>query len=229
LSDVSLRSQYSKYSPVQSKGLPPTLAQLQSKGQYYMKPEMRDINQMMSDQEFLDKKRELLFKFDILKKSYPNSANTIQEFTIHSDYTTMQKEYDATVRRLSLDSTVETYKSYLIMGFYATEYIFGNFLGFDMQGFANHQILNMNSYERLLIEMGEKSYVPQGSKWPVELRLLFLIIVNAVIFIIGRMVMRKTGSNMMNMFSKVNPPNPPRTSKKRKMKGPNIPEFEQDV
>ena len=87
----------------------------------------------------------------------------------------------------------------------------------------------MNSYERLLIEMGEKSYVPQGSKWPVELRLLFLIIVNAVIFIIGRMVMRKTGSNMMNMFSKVNPPNPPRTSKKRKMKGPNIPEFEQDV
>ena len=42
----------------------------------------------------------------------------------------------------------------------------------------------MNKYEHLLIELGEKNYVPEGSKWPVEIRLLFTIVINAAIFII---------------------------------------------
>jgi hypothetical protein len=44
--------------------------------------------------------------------------------------------------------------------------VFGNFLGFDMQGFTKQQMLSMHDYERLLVELGEKSYVPEGSKWP---------------------------------------------------------------
>ena len=202
-------------------GAPPTLAELQEQGAYSNKDHLRDINQVnMGEQDSEDRKREILFKFDLLRKSYPNS--TIPEFSIHSELSAMQKAYDDSVRRLSLDSTVENYKTYLIGGFMLVEFIFGNFLGFDMQGFTQQQILSMNSYEKLLIELGEKSYVPTGSKWPVELRLLFLIIMNAAFFIVSKMIMKKTGANLMNMINGMNTSSNASAPRKRKMRGPNI-------
>ncbi len=203
----------------------PTLAELEAKGHYQPKQELRDINHITTTEyDNEDMKREYMFKFDLLKKSYPMAVTTIPEYTIHSDMREMQKSYECTVRRLSLDSTVDSYKQYLLGGFMLVEFVFGNFLGFDMQGFTQQQIIGMHNYEKLLIELGEKSYVPSGSKWPVELRLLFVIIMNAGFFIVGKLVMRKTGANLMGMLNSINTPaTPPDSSKpKRRMKGPNI-------
>ena len=172
-----------------------------------------DISRNISDDE--DLKRELLFKFDLLRKSY-KSAN-IPEFTIHSDYTTMQRTYDSTIRQVNVDSNIETYKSYLITGFYITEFVLGYWLKFDMQDFTKQQILNMNKYEHLLIELGEKNYVPEGSKWPVEIRLLFTIVINAAIFIITKMVMKKIGGSLFGTQDE-NVQQAP----KRRMRGPDI-------
>jgi hypothetical protein len=201
---------------------PPTLSELQKRGSYAQSRELRDINSTTVEEvNEEDKKREMLFKFDLLRKSYPTSI--IPEYTIHTDYQMMVKSYEDCVRRLSLDSSVETYKTYLIYGFMGCEFVFGNFLKFDMEGFTQQQILNMNSYEKLLIELGEKSYVPTGSKWPVEVRLFFVVIMNAAFFIVGKMIMKKTGSNIMNMINNMNSrvAQPP-TVRKPKMRGPNI-------
>lgn len=178
-----------------------------------------------------EEKRELLFKFDLLRKSYPNS-NITQDFSIKSDLETIKNSYEMNVRRLSLDSQVDSYKSYMIGGFMAVEYAMGHFLGFDMQGFTQQQLLQMNSYEKLLIEIGEKSYVPSGtSKFPVEVRLLFLVLMNAAIFIASKMIMAKTGANLLNMVNGMNSanfgsgsaqPGSRPSVPKRKMKGPSF-------
>ena len=212
-----------KHSSHDRREVPPTLDELEAGGLYQKNTELRDINNIhQTDYEEEDGKRELIFKFDLLKKSYKDATN-IPEFSIHSDYNTMKKTYESTVRRLSLDSTVESYKTYLIGGFMLVEFILGNFLKFDMQGFTQQQIISINTYERLLIELGEKSYVPEGSKWPVELRLVFMIIMNAAFFIISKMIMKKTGSNLMNMINSMNVSSRPASiAKKRPMKGPSI-------
>ena len=204
----------------------PSLKELEKSGKFTLKKEMIDVGHVsMSEQEQEDAKRELLFKFELLKKSYKNAS--IPEFTIHSDYESMKKSYESTLRTLSLDKSVEDYKKYLIGGFMLMEFICGNWLGFDMQGFTQQQIISMNSYERLLIELGEKSYVPTGSKWPVEVRLLFLIVMNAAFFIISKIILKKTGSNLMGMINNMNASNTPSSSggqsnPKRKMKGPTV-------
>lgn len=216
----SRQRDFNKYSVKKEKNIAPSLAELEAQGGYTRKNVLRDINNVpYSEQEEDDLKREIMFKIELLKKSYPNA--TIPEFSIHSDYRSMKKIYDDTVRRLSLDSTVENYKTYLIGGFMACEFLFGNFLKLDMTGFTQQQILSMNSYEKLLIEIGEKSYVPTGSKWSVELRLLFMIIMNAAFFVISKMIMKKTGANLMGMINSMNVQNQPQ-AKKRKMNGPNI-------
>jgi hypothetical protein len=112
------------------------------------------------------------------------------------------------------------------------EFVCGNWLGFDMSGFTQQQIISMNSYDKLLIELGEKSYMPSGSKWSVEVRLLFLVIMNAAFFIISKIILKKTGSNLMNMMNDLTTPtnssnqnassNSTDNTKKRRMRGPTI-------
>jgi hypothetical protein len=192
-------------------------------GGNYLPPKVMENLEVSRNDNEEDLKRELMFKFELMKRSYKNTV--IPEFTIHSDYKNMQRTYDNMIRQVNIDSNIETYKSYLITGFYIVEFVLGYWLKFDMQDFTKQQILGMNKYEHLLIELGEKSYVPEGSKWPVEIRLLFTIIINAAIFIITKMVMKKVGSNLFGMMdgmqvnnASTNVPQPP----KRKMKGPDI-------
>ena len=204
----------------------PSLGDLEKSGKFYRQREMEDVGHTsLNEQEQEDAKRELLFKFELLRKSY--KTQNIPEFSIHSDYATMQKTYESTLRTLSLDKSVEDYKRYLIGGFMLMEFVCGSWLGFDMQGFTQQQIVSMNSYEQLLIELGEKSYVPSGSKWPVEVRLLFMIVMNAAFFIISKMIMKKTGSNLMGMINSMNATAPTSSTSeggvgKRKMKGPSV-------
>lgn len=201
---------------------PPRLSDLQREGMLKTNRTIPNLDYLeeQPDEDEEDKKRELLFKFELLKKSYKNVD--IPEFTIHSSLKKMNDTYENQLRHLSLDSSVENYKNILVGGFMIFEFIFGVWLKFDMSGFTQQQILNMNQYERLLIELGQKSYVPEGQQWPVEFRLIGLIVLNAVIFIISKMILKKTGSNLMGMMNHVQNPKPTNPQPKKKMKGPSI-------
>jgi hypothetical protein len=201
---------------------PPRLSDLEKRGEVKTEKVVANLNRMTLGSEEEDElKRELLFKFELLKKSYKHVD--VPEFTMHSDFQNMNRTYEHTVRRVSLDSNVEQYKSLLIGGFMLIEFVMGVWLKFDMAGFTQQQILNMSQYERLLIELGEKSYVPGPSQWPVEVRLLGLILLNSVIFIISKMIVKKTGNNIVNMMNAFNSTNHGSVARpKRKMKGPNL-------
>ena len=206
----------------QKRPSPPRLSDLQREGMLKTNRTIPNLDYLeeQPDEDEEDKKRELLFKFELLKKSYKNVD--IPEFTIHSSLKKMNETYENQLRHLSLDSSVENYKNILVGGFMIFEFIFGVWLKFDMSGFTQQQILNMNQYERLLIELGQKSYVPEGQQWPVEFRLIGLIVLNAVIFIISKMILKKTGSNLMGMMNHVQNPKPSTPPPKKKMKGPSI-------
>lgn len=204
---------------------PPRLSDLQRDGMLKSNRVIPNLDYLEEEQpeDEEDKKRELLFKFELLKKSYKNVD--IPEFSIHSSLKKMNETYENQLRHLTLDSSVENYKNILVGGFMVFEFIFGVWLKFDMSGFTQQQILNMNQYERLLIELGQKSYVPEGQQWPVEFRLVGLIILNAVIFIISKLILKKTGSNLMGMMNHIQKPVTKTTepsAPKKKMKGPTI-------
>ena len=131
-------------------------------------------------------KADLLFKFMVLRRQYPNVE--MPEFTEHSDINTMRRIYEQVIRRVSLDSSVDNYKQYLVGGFMVLEWVSTNWMGIDLSGFTQHQTKMMNRYERLLIELGEKNYSSMGSRFPVEVRLIFLIIFNAGLFYVQKMI-----------------------------------------
>lgn len=167
------------------KANPPSLSQISDKKFY------RDISQVSRvEVNEDDKKRELLFKFDLLKRQYKDFASIIPEYNIYSDLQSMQKSYDSTLQRVMLDSGVEDYKNYFQKGCFAVEFAL-NYFGFDISGFTTDQMSKMNSYERLLYELCAKHYNPNGSSIPVELRLFGMILINAAMFIGMRIMMKK--------------------------------------
>ena len=169
--------------PQSQQPLPPTLSEI---NQTQHQP-IKNFAYTNTDDE-MKRKRELLFRFDILKRSYKDAH--IPEFTEYTDIQTMERIYEDTVRKVGLESKVEGYKKFLTMGFFGVEFLFTKFMGLDMSGFAKQQMSSMNSYERLLIELGEKAMIEKSkSQWPVELRLLFTIVMNAVIFLLMKSVM----------------------------------------
>lgn len=198
----------------------PTLAELEKQGSYVPRNNVRElgIQDSIENQE-QDIKRELLYKFDQMKKSYPTV--NIPEYTIHSELRSMQMSYEDTKRRLAVDSSIEFWKTLLVLGFQVCELIMGKVFKLDAEGFFNQQMISMHRYNELLVELGEKNYTPGGSNWPVEIRLIGTIALNAVIFIVMKMIMKKGGANLMASLNSVFAP-PSAPVKKRPMKPPSI-------
>ena len=199
----------------------PSINELEKRGEIQPQINLPNYKDNINEEEEENKKRELLFKFELLKKSYKNVE--IPELTIHTDLKTIERSYEDTLKRVNIESNVESYRNYLIGGFMAVEYGLGHFLKFDMKGFTQQQMVSMNKYNKLLIELGEKTYKPKAKKMSVELRLLFLILFNAATFVVSKMILKGTGSDLMGMLNKLGD-NAGGVSplKKRKMRGPQV-------
>lgn len=209
--------------PYQQSNLPPSLSEITSGKVNYNNNSYREINPNSNDENEYSKKKDLLFKFRLLKKSYKEV--NIPEYNEYTDLATLEREYNNIVKNLRIDSNVENYKKYLMVGFFGLEYILSTILKFDeIKGFTQQQILNMNQYERILVEIGEKSYVPEDRQIMPELRLLGIIFMNAATFVGTKMLFKGTGSSILNAVLNPSVPSVPTSTPppKKKMRGPDI-------
>lgn len=180
-------------------------------------------------------KEHYLWQFKKIKKANPNMQ--IPEVDEHDDVEEIKSVYRRTVKDMSLDRSIADNRMYLMVGFFVVEFIGVNYIGIDIVGYADNQLLMLDRYNELLIELGERSYNRWGTGFPVEIRLLFLMILNAFFFYIIKLMSsgEKNGNNayvniikgMMsgnpnfNTNTTNNSSNPP-PANKPKMKGPTI-------
>lgn len=112
----------------------------------------------------------------------------------------LRKIYYIEMDRVSISKNVDAYRIIMILAGFLIEYIGFKFLKLDITGFGTHNMKSMWRYERLLIELGEKDYASFGENWPVEFRLIGMMLVSAVIFVIAKSLYKTTGQDMSNDF-----------------------------
>ena len=85
--------------------------------------------------------------------------------------------YELYVRQIYVDGNAYTYQRYLIIAFLAIEYVGTKIMGLNMSGFTMAQMYNMSSYDRLLIELGERNYrAPPLQSGPLKLESVLLLL-----------------------------------------------------
>jgi hypothetical protein len=141
----------------------------------------------------------------------------------------MKTTYERTVKDLYLEDSVETYRTYLIGGFMVMEFVCTNWLQIDLGGFTTQQMIMMHKYERLLIELGEKSRDRWGLNLPVEVRLIGFILLQAGLFYLGKIISEKGGTTIAELFKAITGQPPASVTNKvteegvpKKMRGPSI-------
>lgn len=169
--------------PIQiNPNIPPSLSEINS-GKPMTEGGVRNLSYLTKvEEEETSKKRDLLHKFQRLRRIYPGAK--IPDFTEHSDLKMMEREYDFIVKDLEISQFTEQWKQYLVMAFKGLEVFLINFMEFDdIQGFAQQQATKIHKYESILAEIGEKNYIADNKKWPPELRLVGLFLSEAVMFV----------------------------------------------
>jgi len=161
--------------------LPPSLSEINS-GRPIDSNGVRNLSYITkTEEEETTKKRDLLHKFQRLRRVYPGAK--IPEFSEHSDLKMMEREYDFIVKDLEIAQFTEQWKMYLGMAFKGLEWFLVNFMEFDdILGFAQDQATKLHKYESILAEIGEKNYISDNKKWPPELRLIGLFLTQALSF-----------------------------------------------
>ena len=173
-------------------------------------------------------REEYIWRFRIMKKQYPGKS--IPEFNEFSDVRTMKSMYEMKLKELHLEDSVETYRTYLMGGFMLLEMGCTSWLGIDMSGFTIQQSKMMHKYERLLIELGERSYSKFGSSLPVEVRIILTILFQGAIFYLGKIISSKVSESVGDIFKGFTgqPPvesssgSAPSSAPKKKMRGHRI-------
>lgn len=191
------------------------------------------LSHMSPEEREKYEKEEMIWRFRILKKQYKSPSVTINEYNEHSDIDMMKQDYERTVRMLTLDDNVESYRSYLMGSFIVMEFVCTQWAGIDLSGFTKTQTMMMHKYERLLIELGEKRQETWSSNLPVEVRLVGMVLMQAGIFYLGKIVSDRIGGSVADLFSGMmgQPPASPGNAQepvkpKKKMRGPTIdPDF----
>ena len=139
-------------------------------------------------------KGEYIRKLKLLKKQYP--TRNIPEFNEFTDVKTLKKAYSDEMWDINVDENLQSYRFYLVMSWLGMEFASTKFMGIDMEGMTSYHVRRMQRYDKLLIELGEKSYSRLGASLPVEIRLIGLVLFESLAFYVGKQIIAKGGENI---------------------------------
>jgi hypothetical protein len=190
-------------------------------------PQLSPEEKEKLDQE---EREELIVKFRTLKKAYPQNKE-LQLISVgeYDDLDAMRKMYKRTLTEITFDKKISNYRYYLTISFMVVEYAFKH-LGVNMDGFAKHQTKCMDDYNSLLVELGEKTQGSWMDNFPVEVRLMGLVLFQTAVFWFAKNKNIDI-SNIMNILSGMVPKEQPQVAESpaaaeevpaKKMRGPSI-------
>lgn len=147
-----------------------------------------------------EERSELLWSLKLLKK-YQDVKNfpPYDEFTSTEELRRILKE----VKRESiLDDNINQTKQYITMIWWGVEKVCTEYLSIDLSGFTAHESQHMSEYHKVLVEIGERSYLNWSEGLPPEVKLLYLVIVHAALFHIKKDT--SSVGDIMKMFDPTN-------------------------
>ncbi len=136
----------------------------------------------MSDTDKAYWRVEFRRKFGLLRRAYPEF--NIPDFDDDINLEIIHMSYVQYLQQAHTDKNASGYKLYLVIGWLALEFFAVKVLEWNFSGFTMNQWNSMNKYEDLLQQLGESSFSKITSKWRPEIRILIMILFNALIFII---------------------------------------------
>jgi hypothetical protein len=137
---------------------------------------------IMNDIEIAECHADFRVKFGILRNAFPEM--NIPNYDDDVNLKIKHAHYVRYLRHIHVDNSISNYRLYLIVFWLGLELFGVKVLGLSVSGFTQRQFESMRQYEHLLQELGEKSNTSIGSEWPVEVRILFMSLVNAIVFVV---------------------------------------------
>jgi chemotaxis protein histidine kinase CheA len=160
-------------------------------------PEIPDYNAMtpLMQKEW---REEFRIKFGILRRNF--KEYDIPPLDENEPLEHIHARYDRYIRHIHISGAADSYRNYLLIYFIILEVIATQLLGLPANGYTMAQLNNMTNYERMMLELGEKWYQPEGEEWPVEYRLVFASLFNLLLFIIMRWLGKFVGDGVAQMI-----------------------------
>lgn len=148
-------------------------------------------------------REDYLARLRLLKKQHPE-----HEFPPysreHTDKTTLKRIYNDAYQDLTIDDNVDGYETVLRVLFIGMGMFGKRFISPSFKDFASSQLKKMKKYRRLLYELGDKSYMNYMNSWPVEVRLLGLVIFDAMVFWLAHVAATFLGAtDLIQLFTGV--------------------------
>lgn len=160
----------------------------------------KDYSSMSEVQQWYERE-EFRKKFNKLRHDFRDFD--IPEVTDSLSLERMDVMYQSLLNMVYTYRDASQYKDYLVVGWMVIEYICGKY-GFDITGYTKLQMNTMSKYDHLLLELGENNYkntngiMSATSTWAPEWRLLFVSLVNVVVFFAIKFMSGKVGGDMAN-------------------------------
>jgi AAA ATPase containing von Willebrand factor type A (vWA) domain len=187
--------------------IPPKSEKVQPKEDSDDDDEEDEIDEKTKQAQLIEERGDILWSLKKLKryhdiKSFPH----YDEFTPLNELKRILKEVK---REAILDENVSQTRQYITMVWFAVEKVCTEYLSIDLSGFTAYETQHMNEYQKVLIEIGERSYLNWSEGFPPELKLLYLMLTHAALFHV-----KKTTTNLTDLVNILDP------KKQGEMRGP---------